>query len=235
MSRRTPEVTDAAWLSDARALSADLGLRNVRFLRGAAGTMPMAWGIVNPAVLMPADADEWPVERLRIVLLHELAHVSRRDCLTHLLAQAACAVYWFHPLAWMAARRARNERERACDDLVLAAGTRGSDYAEEGEANPTQILGCQQPAQQEHLTRDQERVQPTSLHPAAHFNVGFQSRNLSPGAAEDRSGHNLNEMDNPSHLVAIKQRQRAGGQYPVAHSSSRAVSTQGEGQSKGGG
>jgi len=50
MSRRTPEVTDAAWLSDARGLATDLGLRNVRFLRGAAGTMPMAWGIVRSSV-----------------------------------------------------------------------------------------------------------------------------------------------------------------------------------------
>ena len=132
MSRRTEVVTDAPWLPLARALAADLGvIAAFVFLRSPRATMPMAWGILRPAVLMPADADEWPVERLRIVLLHELAHVSRRDCLTHLLAQVACAVYWFNPLAWMAARRARAERERACDDLVLAAGTRGSDYAEE--------------------------------------------------------------------------------------------------------
>ena len=75
---------------------------------------------------MPEDADRWPLERLRIVLLHELAHVKRRDCLTHVLAQLACALHWFNPLAWMAARHIRTERERACDDLVLACGTRGS-------------------------------------------------------------------------------------------------------------
>lgn len=132
MSRRTEVVIDAPWLPLARRLAADLRVSpRVLFLRSPRATMPMAWGVLRPAVLMPADADDWPVERLRIVLLHELAHVRRRDCLTHLLAQAACAVYWFHPLAWMAAGRARAERERACDDLVLAAGTRGSAYAEE--------------------------------------------------------------------------------------------------------
>ena len=75
---------------------------------------------------MPEDANRWPLERLRIVLLHELAHVKRRDCLTHVVAQLACALHWFNPLAWIAARHIRTERERACDDLVLACGTRGS-------------------------------------------------------------------------------------------------------------
>jgi HEAT repeat protein/beta-lactamase regulating signal transducer with metallopeptidase domain len=129
MSRRTALVTDAPWLTQARELARDLGLSRVRFLRTGAASMPMAWGILRPSVLMPADADSWPDERLRIVLLHELAHVKRRDCLTHLFAQLACAAYWFNPLAWMAVGRLRAERERACDDLVLAAGTRGADYA----------------------------------------------------------------------------------------------------------
>jgi len=132
MSRRTERVTDAPWLEQARSLAAALGISpRIVFLRSTGAAMPMAWGIFRPAVLMPSAADEWPAERLRIVLLHELAHVKRRDCLTHMLAQVACALHWFNPLAWMAARRVRTERERACDDLVLAAGTRGSDYADQ--------------------------------------------------------------------------------------------------------
>ena len=132
MSSRTPDVTDAPWLPMARALAREIGVSpRVRFLRSGTAAMPMAWGILRPSVLMPAEADEWPAARLRIVLLHELAHVKRRDCLTHLFAQVACAAYWFNPLAWMASRRLRSERERACDDLVLAAGTRGSEYADQ--------------------------------------------------------------------------------------------------------
>jgi HEAT repeat protein/beta-lactamase regulating signal transducer with metallopeptidase domain len=132
MSRRTERVIDAPWLPQARSLAAELGISpRVLFLRSSRASMPMAWGIFRPAVLMPADADLWPAERLRIVLLHELAHVKRRDCLTHMLAQISCACHWFNPLAWIAARHARTERERACDDLVLAAGTRGPDYADQ--------------------------------------------------------------------------------------------------------
>ncbi len=132
MSRRTERVTDAPWLPLARELAAELGVSpRITFLQSRRASMPMAWGIFRPAVVMPDDADNWPADRLRIVLLHELAHVKRRDCLTHMLAQVACAFYWFNPLVWMAARHVRTERERACDDLVLAAGTRGADYADQ--------------------------------------------------------------------------------------------------------
>ena len=101
------------------------------FLESRSATMPMACGVVHPSVLMPADAVRWPVERLRIVLLHELAHVKRRDCLTHVVVQLACAVYWFNPLAWIAARRIR-DRTRARVRRSRAGGWNArSDYAEE--------------------------------------------------------------------------------------------------------
>jgi hypothetical protein len=63
--------------------------------------------------------------------MHELAHTDRFDCLTQLIAQVACAVYWFNPLVWVAARRMRVERELACDDRVISAGSRPSDYADQ--------------------------------------------------------------------------------------------------------
>lgn len=149
---RTPPIAAAPWLPMARGLAHDLGITaKLRFLRSGRASMPIAAGIFTPTVIMPLDADEWSSARLRVVLLHELAHVKRRDCLTHLLAQTACAAYWFNPLAWMAARRVRTERERACDDLVLASGTRGSDYADQllaiassmrGDRFPTLFAGA---------------------------------------------------------------------------------------------
>ena len=120
-----------AWAPLGQHLARSIGVdRSVTFLSGDDDAMPMAWGLVRAHVLLPAEADDWPRERQRVVLLHELAHVKRRDSLTQILAHLTCAVYWFNPLVWLAAERLRAERERACDDLVLAAGTRGSDYAD---------------------------------------------------------------------------------------------------------
>src|SRR3569623_2543776 len=91
---------------------------------------PIVVGAVAPVVVVPAASAAWSAERWRVVLAHELSHVRRRDGLANVVAQLACAVHWFDPLAWLAARRLREERERAADDTVLRGGTLASTYAE---------------------------------------------------------------------------------------------------------
>lgn len=104
--------------------------RDVRLLETHRSLVPRTWGVLRPIVLLPITWRDWPRQRQRLVLLHELAHVKRYDVALQLLARLACVLYWFHPLAWYALRRLRTERELACDDCVLTAGGHASDYAQ---------------------------------------------------------------------------------------------------------
>ena len=125
-------LEDEPWPMLVRSLSERLGLRRrVRVLRTNRSTMPMAVGVWRPTVLLPEEAEAWSAEKRRAVLLHELAHIRRWDCLTHILTRLACVTHWFNPLAWLALKKLQNERERACDDLVITSGARPAAYAEE--------------------------------------------------------------------------------------------------------
>jgi beta-lactamase regulating signal transducer with metallopeptidase domain len=151
LSRRARSLDDPAWRDALAGARAALGMRRRVRLRSAAGVgTPLTWGTLRPTVLVPADAVEgaaaWPAEHRRAVLLHELAHVRRLDCLLAALAHGTCAAWWFHPGVWWAAHRLRRERERACDERVLLAGVRPSDYAEclvriADRARPVRPLG----------------------------------------------------------------------------------------------
>jgi len=132
LAREGARVEDGMWLSLAQRLANRLGVtRPLILLRGDRLAVPVTWGIVYPAVLLPEDSDSWTEERKRFVLVHEMAHVKRFDALTQLLAQLALAVFWFDPLVWIAAHQMRVEREHACDDYVLRDGTAPSLYAGE--------------------------------------------------------------------------------------------------------
>lgn len=129
--RRSTEVADPDWISTMRACEERMGIdMPVRLLRSLDGTMPMTFGTLKPTIVVPAVADTWTADRRRAVLLHELAHIARRDCLTQMIAAVACALYWMHPGVWWMARRLRVERELACDDRVLRIGTQPRAYAE---------------------------------------------------------------------------------------------------------
>lgn len=94
--------------------------------------VPITFGVRRPVVALPADAPQWAESDLRRVLLHELEHVRRRDWLVLMVARGISALYWFHPLVWIAWRRLCLESERACDDAVLRE--------EDGTAYAAQLL-----------------------------------------------------------------------------------------------
>jgi HEAT repeat protein/beta-lactamase regulating signal transducer with metallopeptidase domain len=115
-----------------REVAADLGVRQpVRIAISHELAVPVTWGFRLPVVLLPAAARRWDVERQRVVLRHELAHVRRGDYAGHLLIELACALHWPNPFVWRAAHRARLEQEQACDDRVVALGTGPIDYAQQ--------------------------------------------------------------------------------------------------------
>lgn len=90
---------------------------------------PSIAGLWRPVVYLPAASRLWRRETLRMVLLHELGHVARRDLWTSLAARFACLLHWFNPLVWWLRRRLIAQCEFACDARVISAGADPAHYA----------------------------------------------------------------------------------------------------------
>jgi TonB family protein len=122
-------IREGAWLECAEEIRREYHLRSPVLLQTGHPSLLVTWGLTRPRVLIPSCALEWPAERIRLVLAHELAHIRRGDWVVQIAAGIVCAVNWFNPLFWIATRRLRRESEQACDDEVINRGIDGSEYA----------------------------------------------------------------------------------------------------------
>ncbi len=91
--------------------------------------VPFTFSILRPIILLPQNVDVWPGERLRVVLLHELAHIKRMDHITRGVARLACVLFWFIPVIWILHRNLQREEENACDAMVVNSNVKPADYA----------------------------------------------------------------------------------------------------------
>jgi beta-lactamase regulating signal transducer with metallopeptidase domain len=130
ISSRSSPVQTNRWVRHADAVSREYDIRKpLLLLRSRNRSILATWGFLRPAVVLPADSEEWPEHRIEIVLSHEFAHIRRGDWLIQILAAGVRALHWFNPLAWIVCRRLELECERACDDAVLRRGFSPTEYA----------------------------------------------------------------------------------------------------------
>lgn len=136
--RRVRALVRGAKVHAGAALSASfadvrstLGItRRVALLVSPEQLVPITTGVLRPIVILPNAALEWDEATHRAVLVHELSHVRAGDAMFGVASRLMCALYWFHPAAWWIADRLHRELELACDDRVLDAGVRPSEYAD---------------------------------------------------------------------------------------------------------
>ena len=93
------------------------------------GQIPHVTGTVWPRLVLPSDWTSWSVIDLRCVVLHEWAHVRRRDVLTTRIMRLVVILFWWQPASHWLMRKLRDDREAACDDYVLRCNIKQSDYA----------------------------------------------------------------------------------------------------------
>lgn len=129
--REAEPIADPDTLELAAVIARDLGLpRPPVLVHHPDVEHPMVGGVTSPAVYLPAGFTRTGRDTREMVLLHELAHVRRGDTLTGLIIELACALFWFVPVVWIAARRSAQAQELATDSCVVQRGILPSAYAD---------------------------------------------------------------------------------------------------------
>ena len=125
-------VTSALWQNRIAELARRLGVMStVRLLESCKVDVPVVAGFLRPVIFLPAGlVSGMPVEQLEYLLIHELAHIRRGDCLVNLLQKAIAGLLFYHPAVWWVLNVLDTERENCCDDAVLEACGNAPAYAQ---------------------------------------------------------------------------------------------------------
>ena len=129
---RMQTLRDTDWQQSVDSTGSRLKLtRHVTTRISNGQQVPAVFGLFRATLIVPADWQRWSAEQRECILLHELAHIQRRDVAAQVFARLAVLAQWFNPLAWYAGHQLRVERELASDDCVLRTGCSASNYAQQ--------------------------------------------------------------------------------------------------------
>ena len=128
--RNATPVTDPRVIALQNDWAIVLGRERVPEVRSAPDvTVPVTIGVWRMGVLLPHGSEQLSDDTLRLVFAHEMSHIRRRDPLLAWIPALAQLVFWFHPLARLAAREYLAAREEACDvEALRVTGSSPGDY-----------------------------------------------------------------------------------------------------------
>jgi beta-lactamase regulating signal transducer with metallopeptidase domain len=124
--RQTALPTDGQTISLCLTLAERLGVRAPSVLQTPFASSPLLMGVLRPVILLPEQTGDAPS---REILVHELAHLIRRDPAWNALGRLGTALWFFQPLMWLLVRRMVVAAEEVCDDYVLHLGSDRPGYA----------------------------------------------------------------------------------------------------------
>jgi bla regulator protein BlaR1 len=132
VKRQGISSVSTGWSTWINKMSSRIGItQNVVLLQSQKIKVPVALGILKPIVLIPVGLlTQLTTQQVEAVLLHELAHIRRKDYLVNLIQSFADAVFFFNPAVRWISSRIREERETCCDDIVMQHTTNKKDYVE---------------------------------------------------------------------------------------------------------
>jgi TonB family protein len=123
-------LQDGREVETLRRVAGKLDFRPTEIMQSAVANEPGVFGIVTPVLIWPEGiSDGLSNVELEAILTHEVRHIQRRDNLTAAIHMMVQALFWFHPLVWWLGARLVEERERACDEDVVALGSEPRAYA----------------------------------------------------------------------------------------------------------
>jgi GWxTD domain-containing protein len=104
--------------------------RTVLLMETVLAQTPVVIGCLRPVILVPIGMlAGMPAGQIEAILIHELAHIRRRDYLANLLQMVVEGFLFYHPAVWWISSVIRAERENCCDDLVVAINGNAHEYA----------------------------------------------------------------------------------------------------------
>lgn len=130
LRRESRQVNEGLAATVFETLQPYAGGRKVNLLVSGEIRIPTALGFFRPAIVLPSwTLAQLSADELKVILLHELAHLRRRDDWTNLVQKLLKAIFFFHPAVWWIEEKLSLEREIACDDLVLEQTGSAKTYA----------------------------------------------------------------------------------------------------------